>query len=500
MSGVLSQLRALVGLRWRMVRSRRTRIAMVAVVAGALGVMACGVTGALLLPKGTTFNAALLTPTAFLVFAALSVGAPLAAGGGYDLFPAEQLVAYPIRPATSYAVTVLLAPLNVAWIVQVSGLLSLTAYVVGMRAGLAAALALTSTFIAVMTVAGQSIAWAVVGLRRSRGGRRIVSGLGAAAALAVVGALAAGHHVLDRVPTRGVAIAAFAGGRGHLGVWGRGIAVLVAIGVVGALVGVAVTGWALRRPDQVGAARQSGAVSRRAPRRNRSAQLRATDRASVWRAPALRRGALVIALLPGLVGAVVRLPWDSIAVTSGLVVAGAGLLYGVNVFCLDGSGALWLASLPHPPRTALLAKATVLTETCLLAAAIAAAASAARTRRAPSPTELAAVVASIACCTTLVLATCLRLSVMRPHRADLRGPRDTPAPPGTMAVYSIRLAVQTTLSALAIAVIAKTGTWWLPLATGAALALLGVSSLVGTVRLFSDDSVRTRVVITVANG
>jgi len=44
----------------------------------------------------------------------------------------------------------------------------------------------------------------------------------------------------------------------------------------------------------------------------------------------------------------------------------------------------------------------------------------------------------------LGVGSALRLSVERPHRAELRGRRDTPAPPGTMAVYSVRMAMQTT--------------------------------------------------------
>ena len=73
-------------------------------------------------------------------------------------------------------------------------------------------------------------------------------------------------------------------------------------------------------------------------------------------------------------------------------------------------------------------------------------------------TDHGADVVAMACClvscTAVVLATCLRLSIRTPHRADLRGHRDTPAPPAAMAVYSVRLATVTTLIGLLFALAA----------------------------------------------
>jgi hypothetical protein len=500
-SGTRAQVRALVSLRWRMIRTRRTRRGLLALVAAALTLIAVAVVGATTLPQESAFNAALLTPTAFLVFALSAVVSPLAAGGGYDLFPAEQLEVYPVRPSTSFVVTLLMAPLNVAWAVQLAGLLVLTAYVVGAQPGLAAALAFTLVYVAAMTVTGQSLAWIVVGARRRRAGRLILLALVVTTTAAAALTLRSGWQpVLDRAPTRHLVIAMLAGGTRQYVVWGKGLALLVVLTVVATVVGARATAWALRRPPTTTARAWSGAVPRRSPRRDVGAELRAVDRASVWRAPALRRGALVIALMPAAVGIVARFNWEQIALTTGLVSAGAGLLFGVNIFCLDGSGAVWLASHPHDPRLVFRAKARVLVETCLVSATIAAVASGLRAQAAPKPAELAAVVAAGICCTALVVGTCLRLSVERPHRADLRGPRDTPAPPGTMAVYSTRLAVMTTFAALAVATMAELDRWWLPLAMGAAIAVLGVSAYLRTLTLFVDETTRSRVALTVSAG
>src|SRR5436190_3633107 len=500
-AGTLAQVRALVGLRWRMIRSRRTHRALLLLVAVVVLVITLGVVGALQLPEQSAFNAALLTPTAFLVFAISAVLSPLAAGGGYDLFPSEQLDSYPVRSSTSYVVTLLMAPLNVAWLVQLAGLLSLTAYVVGATPGLAASLTFTAVYVVALTVTGQSIAWVVVGARRRRLGRHVVRGLAlvilAAGALAVPGGW---QDLLDRSPTRWIVVSMLAGTTNHFARWGEGLLVLLVLAVAAVLVGVRATAWALRRPPMTTARAWAGAVARRAPRRHAAAELRSLDRASVWRAPALRRGALDIALMPAAVGIIARLDWGQIALTTGLVTAGAGLLFGVNVFCLDGGGALWIASQPHDPRLVFRAKARVLAETCLVSALLTAVASGLRAREAPSAAELTAVAGVALCCTALVVGGCLRLSVERPHRADLRGPRDTPAPPGTMAVYSLRLAVMTTFAALAVASMADLDRWWLPLALAGAIALFGVSSYLTALRQFQDESVRSRVALTVAAG
>ncbi len=167
-------------------------------------------------------------------------------------------------------------------------------------------------------------------------------------------------------------------------------------------------------------------------------------------------------MLPGVVAAIAALPWTSLVLVPGLVAAGAGLLFGVNAFCLDGSGSLWLSTIPGWWRNAYWSKVRVTAE-CV---GVAVSSLSRPGRRGPPArsraTEVVAVFASGTACAALVVAACMRHSVRRPHRADLRGPRDTPAPPGTMAVYSARLALGTTGTGLLFTLLALAPEPWLP--------------------------------------
>ena len=127
-------------------------------------------------------------------------------------------------------------------------------------------------------------------------------------------------------------------------------------------------------------------------------------------------------------------------------------------------------------------------------------AGAARATAPPTAAEALAVITSAVACTALVVATCLSLSVRRPHRADLRGPRDTPAPPGAMAAYSLRLAAVTTLVASVLGSAGSSGLWWLPVLLAVPPVALAGRSLAASLREWDDPRVRARVVATVASG
>jgi hypothetical protein len=94
----------------------------------------------------------------------------------------------------------------------------------------------------------------------------------------------------------------------------------------------------------------------------------------------------------------------------------------------------------------------------------------------------------------------MRLSVVHPHRADLRGSREAPAPPGAMAVHSARLAISTTFLALFIAMSTVVDEWWAPALAGTAICLRALRSLIRSQRLWADPFVRSRVIATVAAG
>jgi hypothetical protein len=214
----------------------------------------------------------------------------------------------------------------------------------------------------------------------------------------------------------------------------------------------------------------------------------------------LRRGLLVLAVVPGLVAALAGLEWRSLVLLPGLVAAGAGLLFGVNAFCLDGTGSMWLASLPGYGRVCFWSKAQVLGEVCAVAVGITVVAGSLRTGRLPTADEAAAVAACSLVVIMRVMATCMGLSVTRPHRADLRGPRDTPAPPGAMAAYSARLAVSTTLIAVLFAGLAEVASWHWSVLCALPFALLSLRRLVGAAATWSRPVTQARVATVVSSG
>ena len=67
-----------------------------------------------------------------LVIAMISAAA---SGGGRELVPREQAVAFPVSPTTDHLGALLMAPLNIAWLLQAWALLGATAYVAGRRLG-----------------------------------------------------------------------------------------------------------------------------------------------------------------------------------------------------------------------------------------------------------------------------------------------------------------------------------------------------------------------------
>jgi hypothetical protein len=496
------QLGALIALRWRMVRTRRVRLGLLFLLALLpSAVVSAVIVGQSLPPGKRLFDLLLLAPTLYVVFAALAVIAPLVAGGGNELFPEGQLVAYPIAPRTVFVSGLLMAPLNLAWVTQVVALVGATAAVSQRGPKVLLGTLTVAAYVAAVTTGGQALAWYVVGIRHHRAGRLATRGLGAALALGGLALVASGSttKVLDRAPTSRVVLAAIDGSAGNTGSWAIVTLVLVGLCLLLARLGRVACSWALRRTVPVGRP-ELAPVVRRPGRRTALAELVAVDRASVWRSSSLRRGALVLAVLPGAVAMLAHPTWESLALLPGLVAAGAGLLFGVNAFCLDGAGAMWVATLPHPPRTTLHAKLWVIGQTCLGAVALAVVLAAVRVRDTPSAAELVALLGSAVGSTLLVVAVCARLSVTRPHKADLRGPRDTPAPPATMAVYSLRLALGTTWAGLAFTGAGASGSWVAALSAAVLVLALAVRSLLKTLRYWSDPVRQAQVVTTVSYG
>lgn len=499
MTSATAQLRALLGLRWTMVRGAGTRVGLVATALFLAWLVQLVVTSSGALDAPTLATAIELAPSAFLGFGILAVIAPLTSGGGLEVVPPDQLVAYPVRPTTQFLGALVLAPLNLVWVTQLLVLAALTGYLT-LDTSLARGALTSAAYVGCLTVLGQALAWLVVGLRQTRQGRRIVAGAAALLCLAAVVTVQSGSvgAALAASPTRSVVRAVTVDDPAR---WATTTAALLGLVLLGLALGSRLCGWALARPGDAGSARHRQPVRRRASRsRTPLRALVAVNRASVWRAPALRRGGLVLAVLPGLIAAGAGVPWESLIVLPGLVAAGAGLLFGVNAFCLDGSGALWLASLPSEPHLVARAKTLVLTETVLGAVTVAAVAGSLRSPGSPTPAELCAIVAAGLACTAVVVAQCMRASVRRPHHALLGGVRDAVAPPGALAFASVRLAVPTACAGVVIATASTTGLWWLPLGIAVPIVLAAGLSLARTLRRYDDPVVRARVVCVVASG
>ncbi len=139
-------------------------------------------------------------------------------------------------------------------------------------------------------------------------------------------------------------------------------------------------------------------------------------------------------------------------------------------------------------------------ETCALAVVVTVAAGSLSAERLPTGGEAAALASCAVVVVLRVLATCMHVSVTRPYRADLRGPRDTPAPPGVMAAYSARLAVSTTLVAVLFSTMAEVAAWWWPVLLAMPFSFLSLRRLSATARRFDDVGTRARVAATVVSG
>jgi hypothetical protein len=496
------QVRALVGLRWRLVRSVSARIGLLALLA-LVPLLAWAMIAARTGVEPAALVAAVeAAPAALLGFGALAVIAPLTASNGSELVPSSQLVAYPIKPATLFLSSLVLAPVNLVWIVQLLVLIAETGFLTLGTPSLTRGLITTGTYVLACTLVGQALAWLTTGLRASARGRlaiRVVTGVLVVAGL-VIARLGRADDLVDQSYAPRVTRAIAAGGRGDLAQWLPTTGVLAALAVVAAAAGVAASRWALRQAPDRGADRTSRDLRRRGPVDSSYRALLAVDRASVWRAPALRRGALVLAILPGIAAAGVGLPWRSLVFLPGLVAAGGGLLFGFNAFCLDGSGAVWVATLPHSPSLVARAKARVTAEAVFTGVVLAAGIGALRAPGLPTATEATAILASGSACALLVVALCTSSSVRKPYRADLNGPRDAVAPPGAMMLASTRLALPAAFVGAVLQAAAIAPQWWVPLVVAAPVMLSSALWIARSLRRYDQPLVRSRIVQVVSAG
>jgi hypothetical protein len=353
------------------------------------------------------------------------------------------------------------------------------------------------------TLVGQAIAWWLEGVRQRRAGRWTVRAV--AAAFVLVGVILHLTHrltdLLDKLPTQWVAISAVKGSQGiWWPLWWPLLAGMVLTGLVAFHLGARGCRWTQGQVSDGGLQPESRPVRRRATASSGLLALMQVDRASVWRSASLRRGALVMALLPGAIAAITRPSWDSLVLLTGLVAAGSGLLFGVNAFGMDGPGALTLEGLPMRPELRYWAKAATILEFSGLTVAGALVVGAVRADGNPNATQLVALVAAALVTSLAVASFCMNVSVRSPHRSDLRGRRDTPAPPGAMIGYSARLAWRTTWIAMVLSLTSLATVAWLPLLVAIPMGALAGLSLMSSSRRWLDTETRSRVIATVASG
>ncbi len=451
---------------------RRPRAAALALAGLGLATVAAVVLPALLVTGDDVDRLGRLLRPALVAVVLVAASGAVAGGGGRELLAREPASVLPVSPVTDHLGALLLAPLSAGWLIQAWGLLGLVAAVAG-----PGAVPVALAWLVAATALAQVVGWAGEHLRR----RGVLAWL--AAPLAGTGALPA-PLVADAL-RNGPAAQALA-----LVALLAVTALLVAVGAVLAVV----TGRLVPRDE---ARRESATYAPRPLPASDLAVLRRTDRASVWRSVPLRRGTLLLALAPGTVALAGGLTWSSLVLLPGLVASGCVLLFGVNLWCLDGRGMLWRESLPVAPRTVLVARALVLAEVLLGAGTATLVLGALRAGR-PSTAELLAVLLALLVVVAQSVSAALRWSLTHPYAVDLRSARATPAPPLAMVGYSLRLAVATTLSGLLLAGFAGVGRADL---VGLSAALLLVVSAVRVVRAgrrWSDPVRRAAVVAVVA--
>jgi hypothetical protein len=443
-------------------------------------------------------NVALLLPTAMAGLLLIAIVSAVASGGGRELISREQGVAYPVSPATDHLGALLLAPLNIAWLLQAWTLLGATAYVAGAGFGLVLTQLLVLLWLVTATALAQVVGWALEWVRRGPHGTWAARGLAVASGLTGAYLVAADRLVplLQESPTLQVSIAALQGRQGITTLYVQTFVVLVAVAAASVVAGAALASAVSRRPARDELKLETSTYQPRShPGSDLVAMLR-TDRVGIWRSVPLRRGLVVLALMPGLVAIAGGLEWEMLPILPGLVASGGALLFGVNAWCLDGRGALWRDSLPVEPRLVFVSRVLVLCEVLLVASA---ATLVMATLRAGLPTldQLAAVVAAALVVVLQVVSASLRWSVSRPFGVDLRSARATPAPPLVMVGYSARLALSTTLVGMFFSVLVRVSWEWSVL-VAVPFLLLSTWRLVRTGHAWTTPEVRARVVATVA--
>jgi len=442
-----------------------------------------------------SFDVFLLMPTAMGGILLLTMLAAVASGGGRELISRDQAGPHPVSPTTDHLGALLMAPMNISWMIQAWILLGSMAYSFG-AGDLLQAQVVMLLWLAFSTAVGQVVAWSMEAVRRGPYGIAATRGLLGAVGLVAVVVQLTGHttDVLDRIPTVWVF-------RGAVSGWSvRWLVVVVALvlgTVVTVVLGAVPTHLAARRMPRDEAKMETDQHEPRPLARTTLGTLIRVDRGSVWRSVPMRRGMLVLAIGPGLVAIFGNLPWSSMTILPGLVASGGALLFGVNAWSLDGRGALWRESLPVTPSDIFDSRAWVITEFLTVASLITIGIGALRAG-VPNRTEAAALVCTLAVVLLQVVGAAMRWSLLHPYPVDMRSARATPAPPAAMVGYSARLAISTTFTGVFFSACSKVPDWRLSLIVAIPCLMWSGTRFARTAHRWEDPMLRARVVTTTA--
>lgn len=434
---------------------------------------------------------------AFAGFLLLAVGAAVGSGGGRELLSRSEASVHPISPATEHLGALLLAPVNLAWLVQAWGLLAITALVTPPGRLLGAQLVVASWVLAA-TALGQAAGWAVEGVRRTARGVLVVRLVAGAVVVLLVALHLAGllAPLARALPTTWVADTA------QTGSWPLAVGSLLLLAVAAVVLGARPAAWALGLPPREELRVQSGVHEARPvpePRWGSAdrALLRRLDRGSVWRSVGMRRGLMVLGVGPGLVALVAGLEWGTVLLLPGLTASGAALLFGVNAWCLDGKGMVWRETLPVSPADVFDVRALVVAECMAVVSGVTVVLALLRNGLPPLVTGVA-VMSCWLVVVVQVLAIVMTWSIRSPYSVDLSSPRATPAPHAAMAGYAGRLSLVTTLTAMLFTGLAALPWAWAPVVVAVPFLAWSTRRLRRARRRWSAGDERARVVLTVA--
>lgn len=445
--------------------------------------------------KGYALDTISVLPSAMAGFMLLAIASAVASGGGRELLDREHAVVHPVSPTTDHLGALLLAPLNIAWLLQAWVLLGATSYGV-QRAFLPFALLGILLWILLATSIGQVVAWSVEAIRRRDHGIAIVRSMAVVLFAVAVLLQLSGRlgTLLDRFPTTRLAAGLV---NGFSGRWVLSIAIEISLVALVVALGAVPAHLAAHRTARDELRVESGSYPARGLPRSALAGLVRTDRGSVWRAVPMRRGLAVLAIGPGVVALAGNLDWAQMTILPGLVASGGALLFGVNAWCLDGRGGLWRESLPVGAGTVFAARAWVLTE-FLLAASFTTMVLAGLRAGLPNAAELTALLCTWVVVVLQVVSSAMRWSSRRPFAVDLRSARATPAPPLVMVGYSTKLAVTTTLTSLVFSGLARVPHPEVSLLVASPFLVWSMVRLLHARDAWTDPVQRAKVVTTVA--